>query len=60
MTRDRADLERVAEERAKQPHWIETDAPDSPKMDALRKNRDENPLVIASRSAAIKATEKGK
>ena len=51
MTRDRADLERVAEEQAKQPHWTETVAPDSPQMDALRKSRAENPLVKAARAA---------
>ncbi|MEI4262747.1 hypothetical protein [Roseovarius sp. D0-M9] len=58
MVRDRADLERVAEERARTPHWTETVDPDSPEMEALRKARDENPLVKAARAAAARDVAK--
>jgi len=37
-------------------HWTETVAPDSPEMEALRKARDENPLVQEARQARDRAT----
>lgn len=43
------DAEMQAADEAPTPHWSETVAPDSPEMEALRKARDENPLVQEAR-----------
>lgn len=41
----------------KKPHWTETEAPDSPKMAALRKARDANPLIQQARAYAAAQAE---
>lgn len=37
------------EESKRQPHWTETCAPDDPRLEALKRERDENPLIQAAR-----------
>lgn len=46
------DAEELANRGSKLPHWSETADPDGPEMQALRKGRDENPLIQAARKAA--------
>ena len=41
-----------ASDKPRRAHWTETEAPDSPRMLALRKSRDENRLIAESRAAA--------
>ena len=48
------DAEELANGGSKLPHWSETADPDGPEMQALRKGRDENPLIQAARKAAGK------
>ena len=39
------------QDKPRRPHWTEGEAPDSPRMEALRKARDANPLVQEARAA---------
>lgn len=51
-----------AEEAAEKPrkaHWSEVTPPDSPKWDALRAERDRNPLIAAARADAARKREAG-
>ncbi|MEN9060020.1 hypothetical protein [Ponticoccus litoralis] len=54
------DAEMQAADKAPAHHWSETVAPDSPEMEALRKSRDENPLVQEARRMQMAREERQK